>query len=156
MLHGQLLRFFATMGPSATLSSSADFLGSPVIRFAAPPISRRDEGGFSSCLAHPCHRAAANTPPECLTASVSWWLSDVAFALSVRARPLEFSVFEATYAFTCVAARSLAHHPKDGFVDRLHSLRFLRKCDPSYRVLTLALVGLPPTEYASLKLDTHR
>ena len=27
--------------------------------------------GFSSCLAHPCHRAAANTPPECLTASVS-------------------------------------------------------------------------------------
>src|SRR6202030_2592384 len=50
----------------------------------------------------------------------------------------------------------LAHHPKDGFVDRLHSLRFLRECDPSYRVLTLALVGLPPTEYASLKLDTHR
>ena len=66
-----LLRFFATMGPSATLSSSTDFLGSPVIRFAAPPISRRDEEGFSSCLAHPCHRAAANTPPECLTASVS-------------------------------------------------------------------------------------
>jgi hypothetical protein len=29
----------------------------------------------------------------------------VAFALSVRARPLEFSVFEATYAFTFVAAR---------------------------------------------------
>jgi len=66
-----LLRFFATMGPSATLSSSTDFLGSPVIRFAAPPISRRDEEGFSSCLAHPCHRAAANTPPECPTASVS-------------------------------------------------------------------------------------
>jgi hypothetical protein len=66
-----LLRFTATMGPSATLSSSTDFLGSPVIRFAAPPISRRDEEGFSSCLAHPCHRAAANTPPECLTASVS-------------------------------------------------------------------------------------
>jgi hypothetical protein len=46
--------------------------------------------------------------------------------------------------------------PKDGFVDRLHSFRLLRECDPSYRVLTLALVGLPPTEYASLKLDTHR
>jgi hypothetical protein len=66
-----LLRFFATMSPSATLSSSTDFLGSPVIRFAAPSISRRDEEGFSSCLAHPCHRAAANTPPECPTASVS-------------------------------------------------------------------------------------
>jgi hypothetical protein len=46
--------------------------------------------------------------------------------------------------------------PKDGFVDRLHSLRLLHECNPSYRVLTLALVGLPPTEYASLKLDTHR
>ena len=66
-----LLRFRATMGPSATLSPSTDFLGSPVIRFAAPPISRRDEEGFSSCLAHPCHRAAANTPPECSVASIS-------------------------------------------------------------------------------------
>jgi hypothetical protein len=43
-----LLRFLATMSPSANLSSSTDFLGSPVIRFAAPPISRRDEEGFSS------------------------------------------------------------------------------------------------------------
>ena len=42
------------------------------------------------------------------------------------------------------------HHPKDGFVDRLHPLHFFRECDPSYRVLTLALVGLPPTEFASL------
>jgi hypothetical protein len=66
-----LLRFLATTGPSATLSSSIDFLGSPVIRLPAPPISRRDEEGFSSCLAHPCHRAAANTPPECSVASVS-------------------------------------------------------------------------------------
>jgi hypothetical protein len=40
--------------------------------------------------------------------------------------------------------------------DRLHPLHFFRECDPSYRVLTLALVGLPPTEYASLKLDAHR
>jgi hypothetical protein len=70
-LHGHYSSFLATMSPSATLSSSTDFLGSPVIRFAAPPISRRDEEGFSSCLAHPCHRAAANTPPECPTASVS-------------------------------------------------------------------------------------
>ena len=61
----------ATTGPSVTLSPSTDFLVSPVIRLPAPPISRRDEEGFSSCLAHPCHRAAATTPPECSTASVS-------------------------------------------------------------------------------------
>ena len=30
----------------------------------APPISRRDEDGFSSCLACPCHRATPTTPPE--------------------------------------------------------------------------------------------
>jgi hypothetical protein len=41
----------------------------------------------------------------------------------------------------------------DGFVDRLHALRFLRACDPSYRALTFPLVGLPPTEHISLLLD---
>ena len=41
----------------------------------------------------------------------------------------------------------------DGFVDRLHTLRFLRACDPGYRGLTLTLVGLPPTEHLSLFLD---
>src|SRR4030081_3159178 len=50
---------------------STDFPVSPVIRFPFfPPISRRGEEGFSSCLAHPCHRAAAANPPECLAASV--------------------------------------------------------------------------------------
>jgi hypothetical protein len=39
--------------------------------YPAPPISRWDEDGFSSCLACPCHRAVPNTPPECLIASVS-------------------------------------------------------------------------------------
>ena len=38
--------------------------GSPVIRLPAPPISRRDEEGFSSCLALPCHRAVPTNPAE--------------------------------------------------------------------------------------------
>ena len=63
-----LLRFLATMSPSATLSSSTDFLA------------------WVSQL-------------------YSLLLRRFAFALSVRARPLESSVFEATYAFTFVAAR---------------------------------------------------
>jgi hypothetical protein len=32
--------------------------------YLAPTISRRDEEGFSSCLACPCHRAVAFTPPR--------------------------------------------------------------------------------------------
>ena len=32
--------------------------------YLAPAISPRDEEGFSSCLACPCHRAVAFTPPR--------------------------------------------------------------------------------------------
>ena len=39
----------------------------------------------------------------------------------------------------------------DGFVSRLHPIRFLHGCDPSYGVLTFAPVGLSPTEHASLR-----
>ena len=67
----KLLRFVATAGPSATLSPSTDFPVFPVIRLPAPPISRRDEEGFSSCSTGPCHRAVPTTPPECHVASVS-------------------------------------------------------------------------------------
>src|SRR5262249_50256779 len=41
--------------------------------------------------------------------------------------------------------------PIDGFVGRLHPFRFLHGCDPSYRALTLALMGLTPIEHASLR-----
>ena len=63
-------------------------------------------------------------------------------------------IFEATCGFTCVTARGLAHHPKDGFVGWLHRIRFLHPCNPSYGALTLAPVGLSPTEHASL-IWTH-
>jgi hypothetical protein len=65
-----LLCLSATADPSVTLSPFPDLPVSPVIRFPAPPISRRGEEGFSSCSAHPCHRAVATTPPECPAASV--------------------------------------------------------------------------------------
>src|SRR3954454_12641805 len=32
--------------------------------YLAQGISRRDDEGFSSCLACPCHRAVASTPPR--------------------------------------------------------------------------------------------
>jgi len=32
--------------------------------YLAPPISRWDEEGFSSCVTRPCHRAVSSTPPE--------------------------------------------------------------------------------------------
>jgi hypothetical protein len=58
-----LPRFVATTDPSATLSSSANFPGPPVIRpTLAPLISQRDEEGFSSCSMRLCHRAVAPSP----------------------------------------------------------------------------------------------
>jgi hypothetical protein len=32
--------------------------------YLPPAISRRDQEGFSSCSACPCHRAVASTPPR--------------------------------------------------------------------------------------------
>jgi hypothetical protein len=39
--------------------------------YPAPPISRWDEDGFSSCSTCPCHRATPTTPPESPDVSVS-------------------------------------------------------------------------------------
>src|SRR5215470_9735979 len=39
--------------------------------YLTPPLSRWEEEGFSSCLARPCHRAAAPTPPESRIVSAS-------------------------------------------------------------------------------------
>ena len=47
--------------------------------YLAPSISRRDEDGFSSCLACPCHRAVPTTPPEGCASSDSLATHPVAF-----------------------------------------------------------------------------
>lgn len=58
---------------------------------------------------------------------------------------------EVTYAFTFVTARQLARHPEGGFVSRLQVIGFPPTCCSSYRALAFALVGLTPTERASLR-----
>src|ERR1051325_11160278 len=50
---------------AATVSPSTAFPVVPVIRSTLLPlISQRDEDGFTSCSACPCHRAAPTTPPK--------------------------------------------------------------------------------------------
>ena len=52
-------------GPVRHPLAFGPFPGSPVIGpTLLPLISRRGEEGFSSCLACPCHRAVASTPPK--------------------------------------------------------------------------------------------
>ncbi len=61
--------------------------------------------GFSSCLACPCHRAVASTPPRsrCRIGQIS--APHAAFALQLQARPSDPLTFEATCAFTFITAR---------------------------------------------------
>ena len=56
--------------------------------YLAPSVSRRDEDGFSSCLACPCHRAVPTTPPEGCASSDSLATHPVAFVRHEKTRPL--------------------------------------------------------------------
>src|SRR5882724_2111729 len=93
---------------------------------------------------YPCPRAVAITPPECSAASVS-------LRRSMLPSPYDRELGLWSLAFRWPLMRSLSLQPedsltipKDGFVNRLHSLRFLHECDSSYRVLTFSPVGLFP------------
>jgi hypothetical protein len=101
--------------------------------YPAPPISRRDEEGFSSgCSTCPGHRAVAPTPPEGRRRVSQTATLPAAFARTGHAQPPGLGAFEATSAFTHVTARQLAHHPSDGFVDGLQGFGFPPPCHPSY------------------------
>src|SRR5262245_5706109 len=107
-----LPRFAATAGPSATLSSSADFPGLPVIRpTQLPRISPRDEEGFSSCSLCPCRRAVANHPAGVTRRVNRLATCHAAFALQLQARPPGLLPFGAT-------SRSLALRPGDSHPSR--------------------------------------
>ena len=56
--------------------------------YLAPSISRRDEDGFSCCLACPCHRAVPTTPPQGCASSDSLATHPVAFVRHEKTRPL--------------------------------------------------------------------
>lgn len=73
--------------------------------YLAPPISRREEEGFSSCLACPCHRAAAPTPPEDHTVSARIRYGLLPSPFRLQARPPGLRIFGATSAFAYAAAR---------------------------------------------------
>jgi len=82
------------------------FPGSPgYTTYLAPPISRWDEDGFSSCSACPCHRAAPTHPAGVTGRLGQPAVCHAAFAPKQRARPPESYFFEATTGFTDVTAR---------------------------------------------------
>src|SRR5215471_17730173 len=108
----------------------------------APPISRRDEEGFSSCFACPCHRAVASYParvdrrvsqvrPSMLPSPYSWRLGLWGHSLS---RPPLRSLWLRPDGLTVIPRRILSI----GFKD---SVSFLLAIQVT-RLLTFAPVGL--------------
>src|SRR6266436_5139954 len=64
-------------------------------------------------------------------------------------------MFRGHLAFTCVTARRLAHHPCDGFVDRLQSLGLPPPCYPSYGASGSCPGGTNTRETHLPSLDTR-
>ncbi len=149
-----LLRFTATTGPTATVSSSADFPGDAgYTTYPAPPISRRDEDGFSSCTAHPCHRATPTTPPERIDASVRIRRPILP---SSRTRRLGLRIFSCRgHLWVHLHCGPVTRSPSRGWLCQSASehLVSLLSATQATGLLTPALVGLTPTECASLRLD---
>jgi len=129
-----LSRFLATTSPSATVSSSADFpVETGYTTYPAPPISRWDEDGFSSCSAHPCHRAAPTTPPERIDTSVR-----VRRSMMPSPHPRQLGL--RSYFFSGPPMGSLALRPGDSLtIPRMalsvgfRAFGFPPVCDSSYR-----------------------
>jgi hypothetical protein len=81
--------------------------------YLAPPLSRREEEGFSSCLARPCHRAAAITPPE-------WSIVPASVRISMLPSPYGNGLGLRCFRLSRPPVRSLALRPGDS----LPSLRW--------------------------------
>ena len=118
--------------------------------YPAPAISRRDEEGFSSCSACPCHRAVASTPPR-------WPAASVRFRLVILPSPNSGGLGPRAFAISrpqCVLFRyspMTRNLPKGDLVDRLQRFCFHILRYPSYGALTSTPAGLSPAEHASLR-----
>ena len=91
--------------------------------YLAPPISRRDEEGLSSCLARPCHHAVDNHPAGVSHRISLFAMSHAAFAKTLPARPPGLKVSRPPLVrlrYGLVTRR----HPYDGVVGRLQDPGF--------------------------------
>src|SRR5271169_2660461 len=123
--------------------------------YLAPAISRRDEEGFSSCSACPCHRAVASTPPRWTAVSVSVRLVILPspFGCGLGPRGYSFSRPQCVHFCYRPVTRNL---PQGGLVDRLRRFCFHRLRYPNYGALTFTPAGLSPAEHASLHWTHNR
>ena len=117
--------------------------------YLAPPLSRRDEEGFSSCSTRPGHRAVANHPARVDAASVSW-------RRTMLPSPKGCGLGLWGLALSRPPRAHFRYGPmtrspsSDGFVDGLQGFGLPPPCRPATGLLTVTPVGLAPTEHVSL------
>src|SRR3984893_14159012 len=123
--------------------------------YLAPTISRRDEEGFSSCSACPCHRAVASTPPRRTAVSVSFRLVILPSPYGCGLDPRGYS-FSRPQCVHCCYGPVTRNPPSGGLVDRLQRFCFHLLRYPNYGALTSTPAGLAPAEHASLYWTHNR
>ncbi len=152
----ELPRFVASTDPAATVSSSADFPGSPVIR---PTFLRRFRGGTRTASPVARHVLVTVLP---LLPRRSDTTHRSGFVVSCCLRPRAEGSASGVFSVTGPPMGSLALRPGDlrtilkmalsiGFTSFVSSTDAIQ----ATRSLILTSVGLSPTEHASLRW-THR
>jgi len=124
--------------------------------YLAPPISRREEEGFSSCLARPCHRAAATTPPESSNRVSQPATLDAAFTLSDAGSASGASHFRGHLCVRLRCGPVTRSHPTMTLSMGFRSLVSLLPAIQATRRLALASAGLTPAKRASLRWTHNR
>jgi hypothetical protein len=144
-----LLRYYEPRRRRLVFDRFPGFAGYTI--YLAPPISRWDEDGFSSCLTCPCHRAVPTTPSECHDASVSLRHFHAAFALTQRARPPNYFVSRPLWVHSRYGP--MTRSPSQWMALSVGFIRFVSSTDATQATgsLTLTPAGLPPTEHASFR-----
>ncbi len=100
--------------------------------YPAPVISRRDEEGFSSCLACPCHRAVASTPPRQRCRIGQIFGAPYCLRPTVAGSALGFTHFRGHIRVHCCYGPVARDLPRGDLVDRLQDLGFPPPCYPNY------------------------
>ena len=124
--------------------------------YLAPPFSRWDEEGFSSCLACPRPHAVAPTPPEWVRRVSPSTAPHAACACTVAGSAFGAAHGRGPRGVRVRSGLATRPHPTDEAVERLQKVGFPSPCSPSSRALAFPLVGFPPTEHASLRWTHNR
>ena len=145
-----LLRFLATSDPAASLSSSTDFPVSPVIRLACSADFSTGRGGFLQLLSMPLSPCCPYHPAE-VSRRVSQLRQSMLPSPKERGLGLRIQDFRGhRWVYLHYGPVTCSPSKMALSIGFRNSVSFLPAIQAT-GLLTLAPVGLPPTEHASIR-----